>query len=148
MTDGTQVDDDPKSEAGKRPISLPSALRADVELHLARYAQPGPAGRLFVGPQGGIPRRRNFNRVWKRAVMKAGIPAEMDLPCTICAIPGARGQRRPAPLLKRLWPGSDTPVPVPMIYQHAIRERDQAIAAGLDVFIDAVREDTPASDLA
>jgi hypothetical protein len=35
-----------------------------------------------------------------------------------------------------------------MIYQHAIRERDQAIAAGLDVFIDAVREDTPASDLA
>ena len=39
MEDGTQVDDDPKSEAGKRPISLPDALR----------------------------RRRNFNRVTQGA---------------------------------------------------------------------------------
>ncbi|MFF3865625.1 hypothetical protein [Micromonospora sp. NPDC001898] len=27
MEDGRQIDDDPKSEAGKRPISLPSGLR-------------------------------------------------------------------------------------------------------------------------
>jgi integrase len=79
MEDGSQVDDDPKSEAGKRPISLPRALRTDIELHLARYAEPGPAGRLFVGSLGGVPRRRNFNRIWKRALATAGVPAELDL---------------------------------------------------------------------
>jgi hypothetical protein len=42
MEDGTQTDDDPKSEAGKRPISLPAGLRGDIETHLDRYAQPGP----------------------------------------------------------------------------------------------------------
>ena len=63
MEDGTQVDDDPKSEAGKRTISLPQGLRAALELHIATYAQSGPHGRLFIGPAGGIPRRRNFNRV-------------------------------------------------------------------------------------
>jgi hypothetical protein len=65
MEDGTQVDDDPKSEAGKRPIALPHGLWADIELHLTRYAQPGLDGRLFVGPQNGIRRRRNFNRIWR-----------------------------------------------------------------------------------
>ncbi|WP_162908282.1 hypothetical protein [Allorhizocola rhizosphaerae] len=79
MEDGSQHDDDPKSRAGKRPISLPQALRADIKLHLERYAQPGATGRLFVGPQGGIPRRRNFNRVWKKALKDAGIPNDMDL---------------------------------------------------------------------
>lgn len=58
MEDGTQIDDDPKSEAGKRPISLPRGLRADIELHLAHHAEGGPDGRLFVGPQGGVRTRR------------------------------------------------------------------------------------------
>jgi hypothetical protein len=44
-----------RSEAGKRSISLPEGLRGDIEIHLSRYAQAGPTGRLFVGPQGGIP---------------------------------------------------------------------------------------------
>ena len=74
-----QVDDDPKSHAGKRPISLPAALRKDLEVHLAHFAQPGLHSRLFIGPEGGIPRRRNFNRVWKRALTVAGIPVGLDL---------------------------------------------------------------------
>jgi len=79
MEDGTQVDDDAKSEAGKRPNSLPPALHADIEVHLARFAEHGPYGRRFVGPLGGVPRRRNFNRVWKRAPTDAGIPADLGL---------------------------------------------------------------------
>jgi hypothetical protein len=35
-----------------------------------------------------------------------------------------------------------------MIYQPATRERDQAIAAALDAFIDAARGGAPESDLA
>jgi integrase len=79
MQDGTQIDADPKSEAAKRPISLPEGLRGDIEVHLSRYTQPGPTGRLFVGPQGGIPRRRNFNRTWHAALKVVGIPNETDL---------------------------------------------------------------------
>jgi hypothetical protein len=45
VADGTQVDDDPKSEAGKRLISLPTALRADIESHLTRFAEPGQVSR-------------------------------------------------------------------------------------------------------
>jgi integrase len=70
--DGTQEDDDPKSDAGKRTTAMPGALRTDIEWHLARFAQPGPDGRLFVGPSGGIPRRRNFNRIWRAALHLAG----------------------------------------------------------------------------
>jgi hypothetical protein len=51
-----------------------------IEWHLRYLAQPGPMGRLFIGPQGGIPRRRNFNRIWKQAVKRAGIPSDVDLP--------------------------------------------------------------------
>lgn len=79
MQDGTQVDDDPKSDAGKRPISLPRALRADIELHFSHFAEPGPNGRLFIGPQGGVPRRRNFNRVWKQALAVAVVKTEPEL---------------------------------------------------------------------
>jgi integrase len=149
MTDGTQVDDDPKSEAGKRPISLPSALRTDIELHLARYAQPGPAGRLFVGPQGGIPRRRNFNRVWKRALTKAGIPAEIDLHLHDLRHTGSTWSAQTGATLKEIMAriGHSSPRAA-MIYQHATRERDQAIAAALDALIDAARGDAPESDLA
>jgi len=64
---GIQYDDDPKSDAGKRTIALPSAIAAELAEHLKVFALPGPDGRLFVGPQGGIPKRRNFNRVWKAA---------------------------------------------------------------------------------
>jgi integrase len=79
MEDGTQMDDDPKSEAGKRPISLPNGLRVDIESHFENYTQPGARGRLFLGPQGGIPRRRNFHRIWQRALKDAGIPADTGL---------------------------------------------------------------------
>jgi integrase len=79
MADGTQVDDDPKSAAGKRPISLPLALRPDVEEHLRRFAEPGPTGRLFVGPQGGIPRRRNFSGTWRSALARSALPPPAGL---------------------------------------------------------------------
>ncbi len=75
MEDGSQVDDDPKSDAGKRPISLPRGLRADLDHHLEHFAQAGHAGRLFIEPQGGVPRRRNFNRIWKATLRAAGLPA-------------------------------------------------------------------------
>jgi hypothetical protein len=66
----------------QKPASGPSAcqaLRTDVEVHVAGFAERGAMGRLFVGSRGGIPRRRNFNRVWKKALADAGVPASIGL---------------------------------------------------------------------
>src|SRR5262245_16938878 len=47
--------------------------------HLKVFAQPCPDGRLFVGPQGGIPKRRNVNRVWKKALKAAQVNPDLHL---------------------------------------------------------------------
>lgn len=140
MEDGSQHDDDPKSRAGKRPISLPQALRADVKLHIERYGQPGPHGRLFVGPQGGIPRRRNFNRVWKKALKAAQIPVGMDLHLHDLRHTGSTWSARSGATLKELMARiGHSSTRAAMIYQHATRDRDDAIAAALDELIEEAR---------
>ncbi|PMR60510.1 hypothetical protein C1A38_13675 [Verrucosispora sp. ts21] len=60
-------------------MNLPAGLRADVEWHLAEFAEGGPNGRLFRGSHRGFPRRRNFNRIWRKALTVTGIPAGLGL---------------------------------------------------------------------
>ncbi|MEV0727723.1 site-specific integrase [Polymorphospora sp. NPDC050346] len=140
MEDGTQIDDDPKSEAGKRPISLPRGLHGDIEHHLANYAQSGPDGRLFVGPQNGIPRRRNFNRVWHRAKKGAGIPADVDLHLHDLRHTGSTWSAQSGATLKELMARiGHSSTRAAMIYQHATRDRDHLIAAALDTLIEEAR---------
>lgn len=142
LEDGTQLEDDPKSEAGKRWVSLPKGLRGNIELHLTKYAQPGPDGRLFVGPRGGIPRRRrNVNRVWKKALADAKVTEDLHLHdlrhtgSTLSASSGASLRE----LMARIGHSSTRAA---LIYQHATRDRDHAIAAALDALIvDARQED-------
>ncbi|MFC5006940.1 tyrosine-type recombinase/integrase [Dactylosporangium cerinum] len=137
MEDGTQVDDDPKSEAGKRTISLPQGLRAALELHIATYAQSGPHGRLFIGPAGGIPRRRNFNRVRKKALKDAGIPVDLDLHLHDLRHTGSTWSARGGATLKELMARiGHSSTRAAMIYQHATSDRDHAIAAALDALIE------------
>jgi integrase len=136
MQDGTQIDADPKSEAGKRPISLPDGLRGDIEVHLNRYAQSGPTGRLFVGPQGGIPRRRNFNRIWHAALKASGIPKETDLHLHDLRHTGSTWSAQSGATLKELMARiGHSSTRAAMIYQHASRDRDNTIAAALDALI-------------
>ncbi|MBN1174746.1 MAG: site-specific integrase [Micromonosporaceae bacterium] len=141
MEDGTQVDDDPKSEAGKRPITLPQGLRADIETHLARYAQPGPDGRLFLGAQGGIPRRRNFNRIWHKALTDAGIPSELGLHLHDLRHAGSTWSAQSGATLKELMARiGHSSTRAALIYQHATRDRDQAIAAALNELINEAHQ--------
>ncbi|WP_211215884.1 tyrosine-type recombinase/integrase [Catelliglobosispora koreensis] len=143
LEDGTQLDGDPKSQAGKRPISLPHGLHEDIKLHVERFAQPGPDGRLFIGQQGGVPRRRNFNRIWKRALKEAGIPQEMDLHLHDLRHTGSTWSSRGGATLKELMSRiGHSSTRAAMIYQHADRERDQAIAAVLDELIASARNKT------
>ena len=129
MEDGTQYDADPKSEAGKRKITLPRALRSEIEHHLANFARPGLDGRLFVGPQGAVPRRRNFNRVWKRALKEAKVPDEMGLHLHDLRHTGATWSAQSGATLKELMSRiGHASTRAAMIYQHATSDRDHAIA--------------------
>jgi integrase len=144
MQDGSQYDGDPKSAAGKRSIKLPAGLRADIELHLSTYAQPGPGGRLFVGPKGGVPRRRNFNRVWRKALTDAGIPADLGLHLHDLRHTGSTWTAQSGATLKELMARiGHSSTRAAMIYQHATEDRDQAIAAALDALITDARAAEP-----
>ncbi|GAA1423877.1 tyrosine-type recombinase/integrase [Catellatospora coxensis] len=140
MEDGTHYDDDPKSKAGKRLVSVPSALGADIRAHLDRFVSAGRDARLFLGPQGAIPRRRNFNRVWKAALESAGIPDEIGLHLHDLRHTGGTLSGRGGATLKELMArlGHSSPRAA-MVYQHATKDRDQAIAAALDMLIEQAR---------
>jgi integrase len=142
LADGTQIEDDPQSAAGKRWVSLSKGLRGDIEPHLVSYAQAGPDGRLFVGARGGLPCRRNFNRVWKKALTDAKVAEDLhlhDLRHTGSTLSASSGASLREPMARIGHSSTRAAV----IYQHATRDRDHAIAAALDALIVAARkEDT------
>jgi len=100
----------------------------DLRIHLDRYAEAGPRGLVFVGPKDGQLRRQNFRPIWVKACADAGIPGVhfYDLRHTggTAAITGATIKE----LMARL--GHSSPRAA-MIYQHATRVRDKAIADAL-----------------
>ncbi len=148
MANGTLVDGDPKSRAGIRPISLPTALRSDIEWQLKYVAQPGQMGRrLFIGPQGGILRRSNFSRIWKTALKNAGVPDDVDLHLHDLRHTGSTWSAQTGATLKEVMARiGHSSTRAAMIYQHATRERDQAIATALGQLIDEARRSTESDD--
>jgi integrase len=121
---------DPKSEAGKRTVAIPAVILPDVREHLRRFAADGLDGRVFVGPLGGVLRRHNFRKLWRAAVAAApGVPEIHfhDLRHTgnqLAAVSGATTKE----LMARM--GHST-MRAALIYQHATRERDRAIAKNI-----------------
>jgi len=94
-------------------VALPVAILPDLRTHLATagFTEPGPAGRLFIGPKGAIPKRQNFHRIWAKALANAGANPALHLHDlrhtggTLTAQTGAT--------LKEIMSRSGTPVPVP-----------------------------------
>jgi integrase len=120
-----------------RPQELP-ALDGVPE---RRRTQQHDRVRLFVGPKGAVPRRRNFNRIWKAALKHAGIPDDLDLHLHELRHTGSTWSAQSGATLKDLMARiGHSSTRAAMIYQHASRERDDAIAAALDVLIVAARE--------
>ena len=129
--------DTPKSAAGRRIVSFPPEIVPDLRIHLDRYAEVGPRGLVFVGPKGGQLRRQNFRPIWVKACADAGIPGvhfhdHRHTGGTAAAITGATIKE----LMARL--GHSSPRAA-MIYQHATRDRDKAIADALGQLADKAR---------
>ncbi|TDD69280.1 site-specific integrase [Jiangella aurantiaca] len=141
---GKQIVSTPKTAAGRRVIAIPEVIVPELRSHLAEFAEPGPDGRVFIGPKGATPTRTNFHTVWRQAATAAGVPELHfhDLRhtgATLAATTGASLRE----LMERLGHASPRAA---MIYQHATRERDHALAAALDALAQAYLRGRPQSD--
>jgi integrase len=127
----------PKTEAGRRTVTLPAvAAAAALAEHLATYSQPGPDELVFTSTEGGLLRRSNFNRrVWQPATRAAGLAGLRfhDLRHTSATLSIAAGAST-RELMARMGHSSSAAA---LRYQHVLAGRDTAIAAALDELIEA-----------
>jgi integrase len=129
MNDGTLIDDEPKSRAGRRVVSVPLEIVPELRWHLERFVLDSEDGLVFVGPKGGRLRRSNFRDLWIKAcdgVRLSGVHLH-DLRHTGNTLAAATGASL-RELMERMGHSSTRAA---MIYQHATRERDDAIAAAM-----------------
>jgi integrase len=117
---------------------FPVEIVPELADHLDRFAAPGSDGLVFIGPKGGRLRRSNFREIWWRARNAVGMP-ELDFHDlrhtgnTMAAAQGASLRE----LMERMGHSSSRAA---LIYQHATRERDHKIAAGMGKAFAAAKE--------
>jgi len=129
----------PKSRAGRRTVAFPAELVAELRWHLERFAEDGSRGVVGVGTQGRRLRRSNFRKIWNAARVSVGQPDLHfhDLRHTAGTLSAATGASLKE-LMARLGHSS---VRAAMMYQHATRDRDRAIAQALGALVREVRRD-------
>lgn len=135
LADGSVIFGDPKSDAGRRSVAIPTELVGIIERHLTDHAGPEPDALVFTSPEGHPLRRTKFRPRWAAACSAAGITGLRfhDLRgsgATWAATTGATVSE----LMSRLGHASPT---VAMRYQHATVERDQTIADRLGALMRA-----------
>ncbi|MGW6728134.1 tyrosine-type recombinase/integrase [Nocardia sp. NPDC055029] len=121
----TEYDADPKTDAGRRPVSIPPHLRPYLVEHLEHWADPVW---LFVGRDG---RRMRGNAVYQafvRARDRVGVDVTFhDLRHTGQSLAALTGANL-ADLKKRLGHASNAAA---SRYLHAVEGRDKEVALGL-----------------
>jgi integrase len=125
----------PKSTAGRRTVTLPTAVVAALVEHLANYTEESPDALVFLSSQGRHLRRSNFNRrVWQPATRAAGVEGLRvhDLRHTAGTLATAAGGSL-REVMNRL--GHSTTVAA-VRYQHVMADRDAAIARELNRLIE------------
>ena len=134
--DGKLVEGPPKSAAGRRDVAIPAAIVPELQVHLDEWSEDGAEGRVFVGPKGATPRRGNFQATWRQAIDKAGVPGLHfhDLRHTGNTLAAEGASLRE--LMARMGHSSARAA---LIYQHASRDREQAIGAAISARIEAAR---------
>ena len=127
LASGEVIEGDPKSEAGKRKVTLTRPLVDELERHLATYGPAGPDAYMFTSVDGTPLERSNFRcRVWQPATGAVGLDGLRfhDLrhaAGTLAARTGATTKE----IMARLGHSSARAA---MIYQHATEDRDRLIA--------------------
>lgn len=124
----------PKSEAGKRIVSVPALLLPDLRAHLEKYVAEGPNGLVFIGPKGAQLRRANFSRIWRKATEKARITSIHfhDLRHTGNTFAAQSG----ATLRELMDRMGHSTTRAALIYQHTVAKRDRVIADKLGQLVE------------
>lgn len=120
----------PKTDAGRRVVSLPPHVLPELEGHLETYVRPAKSSLVFTSPDGTQLRRSNFNRrVWQPACKAMGLHGFHfhDLRHTGNTFAASTGASTKE-LMARM--GHSSPRAA-LIYQHATRDRDRALADAL-----------------
>ena len=111
--------------AGRGASSIPDPLVPVLEAHLDQFAEPGPDGYVFVGPQGGLPTSANFGKLWRKARDEVGVTASFHdlrhVAGTLAAQTGATTRE----VQRRLGHASPDAA---HRYQHAAERREKELA--------------------
>jgi len=140
MDDGRLIDDDPKSHAGRRLVAIPPEIVPELRWHLERFAEPGHDGLVFAGPLGG--------RCAGLTSAISGTPlarrsASQNCTRMTCGTPATPWRAATGASLRELMERmGHSSTRAAMIYQHATRERDQAIAAAMGAALNQARKGT------
>jgi hypothetical protein len=132
----------PKTEAGRRLVSLPPHVLPELERHLKLNVGPGESNLVFTSPDGTQLRRSNFNRrVWQPACKDMGLQGFHfhDLRHTGSTFAASTGASTKE-LMARM--GHSSPRAA-LIYQHATRDRDRALADALSKLADVPVQSPP-----
>lgn len=132
---GQQLVGPPKTDAGRRSIAIPSALVAELQHHVDGYSQPSDDAYFFTGFKGGRLSPAVWTTKWTEARQQVGVEHIRlhdlrHLAGTLAASTGAGTKE----LMHRLGHASPRAA---LIYQHATRERDVAIAEAMNEHIDS-----------
>lgn len=119
----------PKSEAGRRTVALPDVLLPTLASHLDAWVGNKPDALIFGGKDGMPLRRATFYKAWHKAVAQVDLPDFRfhDLRHTGNTLSAATGASTKE-LMARMGHSSARAA---LIYQHATKQRDAAIARGL-----------------
>ncbi len=125
---GILVIGDPKTEAGRRVVSIPPHLVPAVESHLEDFAGPESDAVVFTNADGTRLRKRPLRYHWVKAQKAVGVTYNVHdlrhLGATLAATAGASTRE----LMRRIGHASPQAA---LRYQHATDDRDTAIAAAL-----------------
>lgn len=125
----------PKSDAGKRIVSMPSMIVADISLHLDTFTRSEPDALVFTSPHGKPLRHPNFRRgVWYPALAATGLDVHLhDLRHTgnqLTADAGANLRE----LMERMGHSSSRAA---LIYLHSTSDRQRHLAETVAVRVQA-----------
>lgn len=130
----------PKTQAGLRTVTIPTAIRRDVRAHLRDFVADDPDALMFTGAKGAVLRRSNFQRTtnWTAAVAEIGLPGFHfhDLRHTGNTLASRTGASL-KDLMARMGHSSTRAA---LIYQHTAMEQDRNIASALSSHIDRERD--------
>jgi integrase len=129
---------EPKTKAGRRVVTLPDTIIADLEHHLAEWVRPEPGAPFFTGPKGGL-RRATIYKEWPKALVAAGVERRYrlhdlrHLANTLAArVPGTTTKD----LMARIGHAS---AQASLRYQHTSIDADRLISAGIDAVVTEAR---------